>query len=93
MISGEVNGEHIQFIRQNSHRYLGKYTAENTMTICQLDDTDSNMFHDGMPAILTGSYGDVFMRLPRFWYKAIEKSTDVWNIGFYCGDEIDELED
>lgn len=93
MISGEVNGEHIQLIRQNSHRYLGKYTAENTMTICQLDDNNSNMFHDGRPAILTGSYGDVFMRLPRFWYKAVEKSTDVWNIGFYCGDEIDELED
>ena len=93
MISGEVNGEHIQLIRQNSHRYLGKYTAENTMTICQLDDNNSNMFHDGRPAILTGSHGDVFMRLPRFWYKAVEKSTDVWNIGFYCGDEIDELED
>lgn len=93
MISGEVNGEHIQLIRQNSHRYLGKYTAENTMTICQLDDNNSNMFHNGIPAILTGSHGDVFMRLPRFWYKAVEKSTDVWNIGFYCGDEIDELED
>lgn len=93
MISGEVNGEHIQLIRQNSHRYLGKYTAENTMTICQLDDNNSNMFYDGRPSILTGSHGDVFMRLPRFWYKAVEKSTDVWNIGFYCGDEIDELED
>ena len=93
MISGEVNGEHIQLIRQNSHRYLGKYTAENTMTICQLDDTDSNMFHNGMPAILTGSHGDVFMKLPRFWYKAVQKALNVWNIGFYCGDEIDELED
>ena len=93
MISGEVNGEHIQLIRQNSHRYLGKYTAENTMTICQLDDTDSNLFHDGSPALLNGTHGDVFMKLPRFWYKAIEKAPDVWNIGFYCGDEIDELED
>ena len=35
-ISGDINGEHIQLIRSNSHRYLGKYTSEGTMTICQL---------------------------------------------------------
>lgn len=93
MISGEINGEHIQLIRQNSHRYLGKYTGYNEMTICQLDDTDSNLFHNGFSALLNGTHGDVFMKLPRFWYKAIEKEPDVWNIGFYYGEELPELAD
>lgn len=87
MISGDVNGEHIQLIRNNSHRYLGKYTAEGTMTICQLDDSDSNYYSDGTTAAdLTGNEGDVFMRLPRFFYIASEKRTDVWKIGFYYGE-------
>lgn len=41
MITGDVNGEAIQAIRSNSHRYLGKYTGNGQMTICQLDDSDS----------------------------------------------------
>jgi len=86
MISGDVNGEHIQLIRNNSHRYLGKYTADGTMTVCQLDDTDSNLYADGSAATLTGTEGDVFMKLPKFYYKAKEKQTDVWSIGFYYGE-------
>ena len=87
MITGDVNGEHIQSIRNNSHRYLGKYTAEGTMTLCQLDDDDSTKYADGTTADLTGAEGDVFMKMPRFWYIAKEKSTDVWGIGFYYGTE------
>ena len=86
MISGDVNGEDIQLIRNNSHRYLGKYTAEGTMTVCQLDDTDSNLYADGTSAVLTGAEGDVFMKLPKFYYIAREKATDIWEIGFYYGD-------
>ena len=86
MISGDVNGEHIQLIRNNSHRYLGKYTADGTMTICQLDDTDSNLYVDGSAATLTGTEGDMFMKLPRFYYMAKERQTDIWSIGFYYGD-------
>lgn len=86
MISGDVNGEHIQLIRNNSHRYLGKYTADGTMTVCQLDDTDSNLYSDGSAATLTGTEGDVFMKLPKFYYMAKEKQTDVWSIGFYYGE-------
>lgn len=86
MISGDVNGEHIQLIRNNSHRYLGKYTADGTMTVCQLDDTDSNLYADGATATLTGAEGDVFMKLPKFYYCATEKQTDVWAIGFYYGE-------
>ena len=87
MITGDVNGEHIQLIRNNSHRYLGKYTAEGTMTLCQLDDNDSTKYSDGTTADLTGAEGDVFMKMPRFWYRAKEMSTDVWGIGFYYGTE------
>jgi hypothetical protein len=85
MISGNVNGEDIQLIRNNSHRYLGKYTAEGTMTVCQLDDTDSNLYADRTSAVLTGAEGDVFMKLPKFYYIAKEKATDIWEIGFYYG--------
>ena len=87
MITGDVNGEHIQLIRNNSHRYLGKYTADGTMTLCQLDDDDSTKYTDGTTADLTGAEGDVFMKMPRFWYRAKEMSTDVWGIGFYYGTE------
>ena len=87
MISGDVNGEHIQMIRNNSHRYLGKYTADGTMTVCQLDDNDSNKYTDGTASVLTGEEGDVFMKMPNFYYRSVEESADVWKIGFYCGNE------
>ena len=82
MITGDVNGESIQWIRENSHRVLGKKTAEGVMTVCQLDDEDSTKFADGGSADLTGGQGDVFMKLPRFFYHAEEVETDVWKIGF-----------
>ena len=87
MISGDVNGEHIQNILNNTHRYLGKYTASGKMTLCQLSDTDSTKYVDGTTASTTGSEGDVFVKLPRFWYSCLEESTDVWKIGFFFGDE------
>ena len=85
MISGDINGAAIQAIRANSHRYLGKYTAENTMTICQLDDTNSTLFADGTAADLTGAQGDVFMLLPTFYTQATELFEDKWMIRFAFG--------
>lgn len=82
MISGDVNGEAIQWIRNNSHRVLAKKTGEGVVAVCRLDDSNSNYFHDGASADLTGSQGDVFMRLPKFWYHAEETSPDIWKIGF-----------
>lgn len=82
MISGDINGEVIQWIRNNSHRYLGKYTAAGKMTVCQLNDTDGTKYADGTTAVLTGTEGDVWMKLPRFFYHAEEIETDVWKIGF-----------
>ena len=85
MISGDINGVAIQAIRANSHRFLGKYTANGTMTICQLSDTDSTKFADGSAANLTGAQGDVFMRLPVFYTQAIELVEDRWQIKFAFG--------
>ena len=89
MISGDINGFAIQAIRANSHRYLGKYTASGTMTICQLSDTDSTKFADGTAADLTGAQGDVFMRLPEFYTKALEIISDKWQIQFAFGSQPD----
>ena len=87
MISGDINGEHIQSIRNNTHRYLGKYTSEGTMTLCQLDDDDSTKYLDGSDADLTGAEGDVFVRLPKFYYRIMEVGNLQYGIGFYYGNE------
>lgn len=94
MITGDVNGKAIQAIRANSHIYLGKYLGEENgvgnMAICQLDDNDSNFYYDGSPADLTGGEGDVFMGLPRFYTKAVEREPDIWDISFAYGKKPDD---
>lgn len=82
MITGFINPEVIQTIRSNSHRYLGKYTDDGIMKLCQLDDNNSTKYFDGTSADLTGSEGDVFMKMPEFWYRSHELDTDVWGIRF-----------
>lgn len=86
MISGGINSSIIQEIRNESHRYLGKYTGEKEMTLCQLDDNDSTKYVDGSEAILTGEHGDVFMKLPEFWYRIVEMGTDKYGIQFKKSD-------
>ena len=82
MISGDVNGEVIQWIRANSHRVVAKKTADGQVTVCQLKDDDGTKYYDGTDASADIKANDVFMRLPRFFYHAEETSTDVWKIGF-----------
>lgn len=72
MISGDVNGNVIKWIRQNSHRVLAKKTAEGMITYCRLDDSNSNFYHDGSAAVLDGTQGDVFVKLPTFYYAGTE---------------------
>ena len=69
---------HVQAILDARHRVLAKMTtfdtldpSVNEMTFCQLDDADSNYFHDGTPAVLDGSMGEVFVTNPHFWYKGV----------------------
>ena len=85
MISGAVNSSVIQQIRAGSHRYLGKYTADGQMTLCQLSDTDGTKYADGTDAVLTGAEGDVFMKMPDFLYRGLEIGTDVWGLQFRYG--------
>ena len=85
MISGDVNGTILQWIRNNTHRYVAKKTGDGQVTICQLSDNDTTKFHDGLTsssAYIGSINHDVFVRIPRFWYKATETTTNVWKIGF-----------
>lgn len=90
IISGDVNGEAIQMIRNNSHRYLGKTTASGEVTLCQLDDSNSTLYADGTAADLSGAEGDVFMRLPKFSYRAKELDADKWQVEFCCAGAIND---
>lgn len=85
MISGDVNGATLQWIRNNTHRYISKNTGDGQVTICQLSDDDTAKFYDGITdstIYIEDTDYNVFVRIPRFWYKAIETTTDVWKIGF-----------
>lgn len=65
------------WVRENSHLYVGKWSydaleGEEVMNIRQLDDTDKRYWADNTESSATlndPSYGDVWMRLPEFWYK------------------------
>lgn len=82
MISGDVNGEVIRWIKENSYPCVAKKTAEGQVTICRLMRTDRTKYYDGTDASADIKANDVFMRLPRFFYHAEETSTDVWKILF-----------
>lgn len=71
-VSGDINGSVIQWIRNNSHRVLAKKTANGVLTYCQLNDADSTQYYDGTTAALDGTEGDVFLKLPEFYYKGTE---------------------
>lgn len=75
MVSGDVNGDVIQWIRANSHRVLAKKTGEGTVTYCRLKDDDGTKYYDGTAADLTTNGIDVFMKLPKFYYYGTEGDT------------------
>lgn len=77
MITGDVNGKIIQWIRQNSHRVLAKKTGEDTITYIELDDNNSNLYAaDGTAAATDGTEGDVFVKLPTFYYRGNDDGPD-----------------
>lgn len=71
-VSGDINGSVIQWIRNNSHRVLAKKTADGVLTYCRLNDANSTQYYDGTTAALDGTEGDVFLKLPEFYYKGTE---------------------
>lgn len=92
MLSGEINGEAVQLIRQNTHRVLAKKAAEGEVTYCRLKDDDSTKYYDGTDASLDGSEGDVFMKLPQFFWKVTKNDNvdDFFIIGLAYGGKPDE---
>ena len=85
MITRTVDDGAIEAIRSHSHRYTGKKNTDGIMMLKQLDDNDGTHYIDGTPAVLTELGTDVWMKLPQFYYKAVEVSTDVWDITFAFG--------
>ena len=71
-VSGDINGNVIQWIRNNSHRVLAKKTADGVLTYCQLNYANSTKYYYGTTAKLDGTQGDVFLKLPEFYYKGTE---------------------
>ena len=85
MISGDINGTVLQWIRNNTHRYVAKKTGDGQVTICQLSDNDTTKFYDNLTSssdYISNINYDVFVRIPRFWYKATETTTNIWKITF-----------
>ena len=84
MITGDVQGEAVTWIRENSHRYVGTWDAKTVGTtgvsLKQLDDTDGTKYADGTDASSDLQYSDsgnstyrgVFMKMPEFWYYGTE---------------------
>jgi len=81
IVTGDINGEVIQYIRNHSHRYLAKQQETGERVICQLADDDSTVFAgDGSAAALDGTQGDVMMHVPRFFYKVEGQKADKWRV-------------
>lgn len=77
MITGDVNNEMIKWIRNNSHRVLAKKTGEGIVTYIELDDSNSNKYAaDGSEAKTDGTEGDVFVKLPTFYYRGNDDGPD-----------------
>ena len=68
-ITGSVNSGAVADILSKFRRCMCKKTGEGKVSICYLDDTNSNFYHDGTPSNLTGTEGDVMVYFPEFWYK------------------------
>lgn len=89
MITRIVDEGGIEFIRANSHRYTGTF-ANGVMTLKQLDDNDGVKYLDGSDADLTTLGTDVWMKLPRFYWKCEEHATDVWDFSVVYGAKPDD---
>lgn len=101
MLSGEFGKDGtpetnvISWIRANSHRYVGNYSEEQGMVLRQLDDNNSELYADGSDAfqdIKGVNGGDVFMKMPNFWFKGVEVdgNPDIVDMHFSAQEPTDE---
>lgn len=89
MVSGNIQGEAIQAIRNGSHLYLGKQTASGKQLICQLNDSNGTQYADGTTAALDGTEGDQWLRLPEFYWKRESVIGERTTYGFAFGGQPD----
>ena len=65
-----VYSDAIRRIRENTHLYVGRYNNNiNTLEVKQINDTNKTIFVDGTQIVLEDE-DDIFMKLPKFWWKA-----------------------
>jgi hypothetical protein len=69
-ITGAGTGAIVDILAK-MRRCLCKKTAEGEVTICYLDNNNSNYYEDGSGAMLNGIEGDVMVYKPAFWYKYV----------------------
>jgi hypothetical protein len=60
------------------------------MSLRQLDDNDGTKYLDGTAAPITTLGNDVWMKLPKFYWKCTEHATDVWDFSVAYGAKPDE---
>lgn len=84
MITKVYDDGGIDMIRANSHRYVCKL-VDDVLEAKQLQDGNGTLYLDGTTADLTGGEGDVFMKLPAFYYRAWSEESDKWYIDFAYG--------
>lgn len=85
MVTNVYDDGGIGMIRANSHRYVCKL-VDGVLEAKQLQDGNGTLYLDGTTADLTGGEGDVFMKLPKFFYRAWSDTADKWYIEFVYGD-------
>ncbi len=85
MITKVYDDGAVAMIRANSHRYVCNM-VDGVMQAKQLQDNNGTLYLDGTTADLTGAEGDVFMKLPEFWYKGFLDETNSWCVSFVYGD-------
>lgn len=81
----------IRRIRDNSHLYIGRYdSTNNKLEIKQVNDVDKTKWIDGT-TITYGAEDDLFMKLPKFWWKMNNLAEDIYEVQFCMTEEdIDE---
>lgn len=84
MITKVYDDGGISQIRENSHCYVCNM-FDGVMQAKQLMDSNRTIYRDGSASSISGANGDVFMKLPEFWYKAWSEESNKWYITFAYG--------
>lgn len=86
-VTGDIQGDVIKWIRQNSHRYRVQADTEaaDGVVIRQLDDSNSRYESYGAGINVNKTRGNnygTYVKLPKFYYKVIETDTQIYQIDF-----------